>query len=85
LVLALLALGLTFAAPRHTHADASLGWYNAECPLAELAARSEIGGILPSPSTMSVASIAGDTPHVAPQSITSSVVAVAVPRAPPLV
>jgi len=42
LVLLLVALAFAFAAegsqPSHSHADGRLGLYNAECPLAELAA-----------------------------------------------
>jgi hypothetical protein len=84
LTLALLVLGLTFAASRHTHARASLGWYNAECPLAELTARAELGSVLSSSPSVSTGLIAGQTLHLATPSIPAPAVVVAAARAPPL-
>lgn len=84
LMLALLALGLTLAGPRHTHVQASLGWYNAECPLAELNARAELVPVLSSPPSVEAGLIAGETLQVTGPTIPASVVVVAASRAPPL-
>jgi hypothetical protein len=84
LTLVLLALGLTFSGPGHTHAQASEGWYNAECPLDDLTARAELLSLLPVPSSVSTGLIASETPPVADQAVPAPVVLVAASRAPPL-
>jgi hypothetical protein len=82
--LVLLALGLIFSGPGHTHAQASEGWYNAECPLDDLTARAELLSLLPVPSSVSTGLIASEAPPVAAQTVPAPVVLVAASRAPPL-
>ena len=84
LTLVLLALGLTVSGLEHTHAQASAGWYNAECPLDELNARAELLSLLPVPSSVSTGLIASEAPPVAAQTVPAPVVLVAASRAPPL-
>ena len=84
LTLVLLALGLAFSGLGHTHAQASEGWYNAECPLDDLTARAELVSLLPVPSSVSTGLIAGETPPVTAQTVPAPVVHVAASRAPPL-
>lgn len=82
LALALLVLGLAFAAPRHTHT--SLGWYNAECPLAELNARAQIVPVLSTPPSVPTALMADEPLQLTAPSAPAAAVVVAASRAPPL-
>ena len=83
LTLTLLALGLTFSGLGHTHAQASEGWYNAECPL-DLTARAELLSLLSVPSSVSTGLISSEASPVAAQAVPAPVVLVAASRAPPL-
>jgi hypothetical protein len=84
LTLALLVLGLTGFASGHTHARPSDGWYNAECPLAELTARAGLVSVLTAPPSVSTGLIASGTVHAAAPYVPAPVVLVAASRAPPL-
>jgi hypothetical protein len=84
LTLALLVLGLTVFASGHTHARPSDGWYNAECPLAELTARGGLVSVLSAPPSVSTGLIPSWTVHAAAPYVPAPVVLVAASRAPPL-
>jgi hypothetical protein len=84
LALALLMLGLAGSASGHMHARPSDGWYNAECPLAELTARAGLVSVLSSPPAVSTGLIPSGTVHAAVLYVPAPVVLVAGSRAPPL-
>lgn len=86
LLMALLAFAVAVegSQPSHSHEDGRLGFYNAECPLAELSAV-QPGGWAPEPIT-----IASPQPVALPITVTSSgwvpspSLSLADSRAPPL-
>jgi hypothetical protein len=84
LTLVLLAFGLTVSASGHTHARPSDGWYNAECPLAELTARAGFVSVLPAPPSVCTGLIASGTVHAGAPYVPAPVVLIAASRAPPL-
>jgi len=84
LTLALLAFGLIVSVAGHTHARPSDGWYNAECPLAELTARAGLVSVLSAPASVCTELIASGTVHAAVPYIPAPVVLIAASRAPPL-
>ena len=84
LTLALLAFGLTVSVSGHTHARPSDGWYNAECPLAELTARAGLVSVLSAPPSVCTGLIASGTVHAAAPYVPAPVVLIAASRAPPL-
>jgi hypothetical protein len=84
LTLALLMLGLAASPSGHTHARPSDGWYNAECPLAELTARAGLVSVLSAPPAVSTGLIDSGTVHAAAPYVPAPVVLVAGSRAPPL-
>jgi len=84
LTLALLAFGLTVSVSGHTHARPSDGWYNAECPLAELTARAGLVSVLPAPPSVFTGLVATGTVHAAAPYVPAPDVLIAASRAPPL-
>jgi hypothetical protein len=84
LALVALAFVATSFTPTHTHASSTAGLYNAECPLAELAARHDPGSLPPAPpSCWSDFTPAGALLFAA-GGISAPVVLAAESRAPPL-
>jgi hypothetical protein len=84
LTLALLTFGLIVSASGHTHARPSDGWYNAECPLAELTARAGLVSVLAAPPSVCTGLIASGTVHAAAPYVPAPDVLIAASRAPPL-
>jgi hypothetical protein len=84
LALGLLVLGLMVSASGHTHARPADGWYNTECPLAELTARAGLVSVLSAPPSVCTGLIASRTVHAAAPYVPVPVVLVAASRAPPL-
>jgi hypothetical protein len=83
LTLALLALSLTFPLG-HTHAKASAGWYNTECPLAELTARAAFVSVLSVPPSVWTKQLPSETFQLAVSNVSAPLVFVVASRAPPL-
>ena len=86
-VLLLLALVLPLAGSQfgHSHRAGTPGIYNAECPLAALAAFNSGGSLLPAPASAWVVLVAGALSLGADHRFSSSAVRLTDSRAPPLV
>jgi hypothetical protein len=85
LALVSLALGAEGSQPLHSHEDGALGLYNAECPLAILAAVHTAGALPAAPASAWIVLIGLGTTLAASPSITTALPSSASPRAPPLV
>ena len=85
LALVSLALGVEGSQPVHFHEDGGLGLYNAECPLAVLAAVHTAGALPAAPASAGIALIGLGTIVAGSGSIASALPSFASPRAPPLV
>lgn len=85
LALVSLALGVEGSQPVHSHEDGGLGFYNAECPLAVLAAIHTAGALPAAPASASIALIGLGAILAASRSIATALPSSASPRAPPLV
>jgi hypothetical protein len=85
LALVSLALGVEGSQPVHSHEDGALGLYNAECPLAILAAVHTAGALPAAPASAWIVLISLVTILTASPSIATAFPSSASPRAPPLV
>ena len=85
LVLLSLALGMEGIQPIHSHEDAGLGFYNAECPLAVLAAVHTAGALPTAPASAGIVLIGLGTILAGSSRVATALPSSASPRAPPLV
>jgi hypothetical protein len=85
LALVSFALGVEGSQPIHSHEDGELGLYNAECPLAVLAAVHTTGALPAAPASAWIALIGLGTIVAGSSRIASALPSFASPRAPPLV
>jgi len=84
LALLSLALGVEGSQPVHSHEDGGLGLYNAECPLAVLAAVHTAGALPTAPASAGIVLIGLGTIFAASRDIANPLPSSASPRAPPL-
>jgi len=84
LALLSLALGVEGSQPVHSHEDGGLGLYNAECPLAVLAAVHTAGALPTAPASAGIVLIGLGTIFAASRDIANPPPSSASPRAPPL-
>ena len=85
LALVSLALGVEGSQPVHSHEDGGLGLYNAECPLAVLAAVHTAGALPAAPASAGIVLIGLGTILAGSSRIATAFPSSASPRAPPLV
>ena len=85
LALVSLTLSVEGSQPVHSHEDGGLGLYNAECPLAVLAAVHTAGALPAAPESAGIVLIGLGTILAASRSIATALPSSASPRAPPLV
>ncbi len=85
LALVSLALGVEGSQPVHSHEDGGLGLYNAECPLAVLAAVHTAGALPAAPASAGIVLIGFGTILAGSSRIATALPSSASPRAPPLV
>ncbi len=85
LALVSLALGVEGSQPIHSHEDGGLGLYNADCPLAVLAAVHTAGALPAAPASAGIVLIGLGTILVGSSSIATALPSSASPRAPPFV
>ena len=83
LALLSLALGVEGSQPVHSHEDGGLGLYNAECPLAVLAAVHTAGALPTAPASAGIVLIGLGTIFAASRDIANPLSSSASPRAPP--
>ena len=84
LVLLSLALSVEGIQPIHSHEDGGLSLYNAECPLAVLAAVHSAGALPTAPASAGIVLIGLGTILSASRNIAAPLPSSASPRAPPL-
>ena len=78
------AFALEGSLPGHTHENGRLGLYNAECPLAVLAAVHTAGALPTAPASAGIVLIGLGTIFAASRDIANPLPSSASPRAPPL-
>lgn len=84
LTLAALVFVVTSAAPKHIHETSTAGFYNAECPLAELGARQGLASLPSVPPSVWLGLVRAEGLLVGPDHVSAVVVLSADSRAPPL-
>jgi hypothetical protein len=84
LVLAILVLGIASGARGHVHDPTTAGFYNVECPLAELNARHAVGSLPSVPPSVWLRFARAELLPVVFNDLSAGVVLSAESRAPPL-
>jgi hypothetical protein len=84
LVLAILVLGVASGARGHVHDPTTAGFYNVECPLAELSARQAVASLPSVPPSVSLRLARAELLPVVASNLSAGVVLSAESRAPPL-